>query len=171
MNPPEHDTPSDEVSGEEERERLLSEALADAAAHEAAFRRPTSDTRGMDGRKATLALVIVLIAGYLALSPPSWLGFATEPALARAERVRGIHAAMYLQAQEIDAYHAVRGELPHSLDELPARVPGIRFVRSDSRVYQLVGRSPDGSSVVYDSAHPDSSFAAAAAVWNEGSRP
>lgn len=77
--------------------------------------------------------------------------------------MRGLRTVLYLQAQQIEAYRLREGHLPDSLGEVPARFAGIRYVRSNSRVYQLVGHGPDGSPVVYDSTRPDPIFRTAAA--------
>lgn len=160
-----------EVSRAEERERLLAETLAHATAREEAFREPPVEAGRASWWKVPLALLILLAAGWMAASPPSWLAPATAPTLPPGELERGARAALYLQAREIDAYRRLRGRLPDSLEELPARFDGVRYVRSDNRVYQLIGTRPDGSSLVYDSAHPAPGFAAVSQGWGEGGRP
>ncbi len=171
MSDPERNPPILETSPEEEREHLLAEALAHANAQEEAFRRPMLEAERTGRWKTPLSILIFLFAGYVAVSPPSWVVPAAAPILDRGTLERGARAALYLQAREIEAYRVLRGRLPVSLDELPARVSGVRFIRSDNRVFQLVGRRPDGSSLVYDSAHPAPDFASVAAGWSGRREP
>lgn len=160
-----------EVSRAEERERLLAATLAHATAREEAFRQPTDAAGRPSWWKVPLALLILLAAGWITASPPDWLFPAAEPSLSRGQLERGVHAALYLQAREIDAYRLLRGRLPDSLEELPERFDGLRYVRSDSRVYQLVAMLPDGSRLIYDSAHPAPGFSDVSRGWGEGGRP
>ena len=51
------------------------------------------------------------------------------------------------------------------------RIPGIRFVRSNNRVYQLVAARPNGRALVYDSARPDPEFEDVENGWDPGHRP
>ncbi len=145
---------------------MLAEALAHASTQDAAFRQLTVEGPRNAWRKAALALVILLLALYLGASPPSWLVPGPPATLTRSDVERGTDAALYLEAQQIEAFHLERGRFPYGLDELPNRIPGVVFVRSNNRVYQLVARRADGSSLIYDSAHPDPGFAAAAAGWS-----
>lgn len=136
----------------EERERLVAEALAHAEARDAAYRRPLRISR--DGWKTLLALVVLLLAGTLAVAPPPWLRGEPLPEVSAAERSRGTRAALAVQARQIEAFRIVHQRLPVSLSELPTALPGVRYVRSTDRVYQLVAYGPDGRAVVWDSARP-----------------
>ena len=112
--------------------------------------------------QAPVAALLLLAAAVLALFPPAWLGPTRPVAPPASEMERGVRAALYLQAQQIEAYRAREGRLPASLADVAGHLDGIRFVRSNNRVYQLVGHGPGESPVVYDSARPDPVFHAAA---------
>ncbi len=73
--------------------------------------------------------------------------------------------ALLLQAEQIEAFRVDRLRLPNSLDELDGRLPGVRFVRSGSRAYQLIAYEADGTAIVYDSAHPAAEFEALDSGW------
>lgn len=166
MTRPDHDPSVPFVSREEERQRLLAEAVAHASAQDEAFRQRGEAVEATAAWKVPVALALFLLAAVVALFPPSWLVPQARPQLRPADQAYGARAALYLEAQQIEAFHLVRGRLPESLDEIGDRIPGVTFIRSNSRVYQLVMRRPDGSSLVYDSARPAPGFAAAAAGWS-----
>ncbi len=166
---PDHDPPVERLSPEADRERLLAEALAQASAKDEAFRRPGSGPH-RTGWKMLLALVLLAAAAVLAVSPPSWLSPSPLPVLRHADVARGTLAVLDLEARQIDAFRLTHGHLPYSLDELPRPMPGVTFVRSNDRVYQLVAVLDDGSRVVYDSADPAPDFRAVAAAWTESRR-
>ena len=107
-----------------------------------------------------------MLAAYVGVAPPPWV--AGEPPLQvpPAALERGVVAALYLQAQQIEVFRIRNGRLPRSLAELPVRVPGVLFVRSNNRLYQLVAARPDGRALVYDSANPEPVFEQIADGWN-----
>ena len=159
------DPPIDPVSSQEDRDRLLAETLAHAELMEAQYRQPLPETVRTGQWKAPLALVVLALAGYIAVAPPGWVAGAPPPQVEAAELERGAIAALHLQAHQVEAFRVRNGRLPRSLDELPVQLPGIRFVRSNNRVYQLVAAGPDGGAVVYDSASPEARFDQVAAGW------
>lgn len=159
------DPPVHRISRPEDRERILAEALAHAEAQEEQYRVATSDQSSRGRWKVPTALALFVAAGILVLFPVRWSGSASPSQPSALDLDRGLRTALYLQAQQIEAYRLREGSLPHSLDDVGARFDGIRFVRSNTRVYQLVGRRADGSPLVYDSARPDSTFEAAAAPF------
>jgi hypothetical protein len=55
--------------------------------------------------------------------------------------------------------------LPNSLDELPWRLDGLRFVRSGNRAYQLIGYERDGNAIIYDSVNPSLEFRRIRPSW------
>lgn len=145
-------TPVD-TSSPEERARLVAEALADSEARDQRYRPPSEPPRD-DRWKGLLALVLFVCAGVVAVAPPGWLATEPPPAVPDAARAVGASATVYLQAQAIEAFRQRHQRLPEDLSELPGALPGVRFVRSNDRVYQLVGRGPDGRTVVFDSTEP-----------------
>ncbi len=150
------DEPTRDISSPEDRGRLVAEAIAHSETREAHYRQPESRRTGH--WKTPLALSVLVIAGYIGLAPPPWLAGEPLPQVSSAERGRGVVAALQIQARQIEVFQARHGRLPRTLDEVPARIPGIRFVRSNSRVYQLVAARPNGRALVYDSVRPGPEF-------------
>lgn len=150
-----------DTSSPDERERLVAEALAHAEAREAVYRRPRDD--GNRWWKGALALLLLVLAGGFAAAPPAWLEARAPVTLPAGARVRGARLTLYLQARRVDAFRLLEGRLPVDLDEAGGALPGVRYLRSSDRVYQLVAPGPDGRAIVYDSTLPAPSFARAAA--------
>lgn len=140
-------------SSPEERDRLVAEALADSEARDQRYR-PPSEPPEDERWKGLLSVVLFVCAGVVAFSPPDWLAPETPPTVPHTARVVGARATVYLQAQGIEAFRHRHQRLPDALGELPGALPGIRFVRSNDRVYQLVARGPDGRAVIFDSTEP-----------------
>jgi hypothetical protein len=157
--------PTHRISRVEDRERILAEAMAHAEEQDAQYRLPMEPRRRQPPWKAAVALLLLVVAGSLALRPPAFLRGPPPAVVTPAEREQGIRAALYLQAQQVEAFRIERGRLPASLAEVSVRFPYMEYVRSNSRTYQLVVRRPDGSTAVYDSAVPGPGFAALVAPW------
>jgi hypothetical protein len=131
---------------------------------EARYRVPT-ESRRLGWIKGGIALAIFLLAGILALSPPRLVSPEAPVGVADADRVSGVITALLLQAEQVDAFRVRERRLPVSLDEMGATVPGVRYVRSSNRLYQLIAYAPTGRAVVYDSAAPAPEFAEAELAW------
>lgn len=168
MSPNDLDPPTDRASRAEERERLVAEVAAIAETKDVQFQRLPPGPARQGGWKMPAALVILLLAVVVAAFPPLGQGGETTPGPSTEELQRGLRAALYLQAQQVEVFRIREGRLPRSLDEVPVRIPGIRFVRSNNRVYQVVGFLADGDPLVYDSARPTGEFDAVATGWLEG---
>ncbi len=168
MSPNDLDPPTDRASRAEERERLVAEVAAIAETKDIQFQRLPPGPTKRGGWKMPVALVLFLLAVSVAAFPPRWLAGEATPSPTSDELQRGLRAALYLQAEQVEVFRSREGRLPRALDEVSVRIPGIRFVRSNSRVYQLVGFLTDGDPVVYDSARPTDEFDAVAAGWLEG---
>lgn len=153
------------VSSPEVRDRLLAEALAHAEHQEARYRIPFSTATAVARWKALAGTLILLLAGVLALAPPGWARPEPPPPLAAEERARNLRVALLLQAQQIEAFRVRTQQLPSSLDEVPETLPGVRYVRSGTRAYQLIAYEPNGSAVVYDSTDPGPAFAGLTVGW------
>jgi hypothetical protein len=165
VSPDDIEPPVHRISSVEDRERLLAEALAHAEEQEAHYRLPMEPRRRQPRWKLAVAFLLFVVAGSLALNPPALLRGRRPAAVTLGERERGIRATLYLQAQQVEAFRIERGRLPTSLSEVSVRLPGMEYVRSNSRTYQLVVRRPDGSTVVYDSSVPGRGFARLGAPW------
>jgi hypothetical protein len=154
-----------EATSPQERDRLLAAALAHAEMQEAIYRVPTASNR-VRWIKFGAAAAIAFVALIVGIRPPALIVPESPPALSAAEVERGVRVALLLQAQQIDAWRVSHGSLPRSLDELPVRLPGIRFLRSSSRSYQLVTYTPLGEPVVYDAAAPSAEFQRLRREWS-----
>ena len=154
-----------DVGSDEDRDAVLAEALTHTAILEARYRGPLTDTSPPRSWKTPLAMVVFFLSAYLLIAPPAWLTGEDFPLPSRSVKERGIKSAIFIQAQQVEAFRVRQGRLPSSLEELENALPGIRFVRSNSRVYQLVAPGVDGPAFIYDSARPINYFAAAAEGW------
>ncbi|HET9948344.1 MAG TPA: hypothetical protein VFQ22_05460, partial [Longimicrobiales bacterium] len=156
------------VSSPELRSRLLAEALAHAEHKDARYRVPFSDRLRVRRRKTALALLLLLLAGGAWVLPPAWARPDPPPRTERAVRERDLRMALLLQAQQVEAYRVRNQALPDSLTVLGAALPGVRYVRSGNRAYQLVAYLPDGEALVYDSVDPSPEFEEVPRPWRLG---
>ena len=159
------DPKSDRVSSPEDRARLVAETLAHAVAQEAQYsQRVPVAVRGGGGRTAA-ALVLFALAAVIGVAPPAWLSGAPPRVVPSQSREEGAVAALYIPAQAVEAHRTRTGTLPATLEETGVVVPGVRFVRSNNRVYQLVTAQPGGTALVYDSSRPDPRFTQMGDGW------
>ena len=158
----EPDTPVHRISRVEDRERLLAEAMAHAETQEAHYKVLPADEPARAGWRVPLAMLVLVLAVWVALAPPRWLAGADAPRPTDGERDRGLRAAMWMQARQVEVFRLREGRLPAHLSELPAQMPGLTLVRSNNRVYQIRGRLSGGELLVFDSARPSPAFEAAA---------
>ena len=157
------------VSSPEVRDRLLAAALAHAEHQEARYRVPFAQAPAAARWKALLAFVIVLVAGAVAAVPPRWALPDPPAQLGPAETARNLRLALLLQAQQVEAFRVRTQRLPASLDEVTRTLPGVRYVRSGTRAYQLIAHEADGNAIVYDSTSPAPPFGALPTVWTSAS--
>lgn len=154
-DPEDPDRSQARVSDAAERQRLLAATLAHAVARDAEYREaPVAPGRQAAWWKWGSALGLLAAAGLALVAPPARLAGPPLPAVSEAEVEQGLERALFLQSGEIEAFRIREGRLPRTLDELDGTLPGIRYVRSNNRVYQLVVARPDGSALVWDSADP-----------------
>ncbi len=144
---------AEDTSTPEERDRLIAEALAHAEALDAVYLPPTEVEPDRRWR-GPLASVLLVLAGTLALFPPTWLQGPPPPAVSTADAVLGARLTLELQAAHVEAFQQQHQRLPDDLDELGSALPGVRYVRSGERVYQLVAYGPDRRPIVWDSTRP-----------------
>ena len=159
------------VTPDEERERILAEVLAHTALRDRAYGRTPEARRVRALWKLPVVAALLAAAAYLTVRPPAWATAAAPAPPAAAEVERGLRSSLLLQAREIEVFRSLRGRLPRSLAEAERRLPGVRYIRSGSRAYQLTARAPDGSVLVYDSVRPDPRFQALARSWRRASPP
>jgi len=154
-----------DMSSSEDREAVLAEALAHAAMQDAQYMQPLTEAKPPGRWKTPLAMVVFAMSAYLLTFPPPWLAGEDPPAVSRIAREQGVRAALFLQAQQIEAFRIRQGRLPRTLEETEGALGGIQFVRSNARVYQLVAPGPDGPNIIYDSSRPTDDFLTAATAW------
>ena len=164
MSDPKPDTPVHRISRVEDRERILAAAMAHAEAQDSQYKvlPPSEPVRGR--WKAPVAAATFVLAAWIGLFPPGWLAAQDAPRPTPGDRDRGLRAAVFLQAQQVEVFRLREGRRPAHLSELAAQLPDLILVRSNNRVYQIRGRRPDGALIVYDSSLPSPAFEAAA-VW------
>ena len=148
----------------EERDRILAAALAQVEMQEAIYRVPT-DPRMAGRGKSTIALLLMLAALFVSVRPPSLVVPDPPARLSMGDQVYGTRVALLMQMQQIEAYRTREQRLPESLGEVGVALPGVRFVKSSNRLYQLVAFLPDGGAIVYDSASPAPEFERISRSW------
>lgn len=149
---------SRDVSRADERDRLVAAVADHAAARDIEFRGMSGDPPRHAYWASVLAGIVLIAAGWVGLRPPAFLAGPPPPALAAADLARGAEAALLIQSWQVEVFRSRQGRLPVSLEEVGVRLPGVRYIRSDARVYQLVAEVPGGR-VIYDSALPDGGLA------------
>ena len=154
-----------EATTPEDRDRLLAAALAHVEMQDAVYRVAAKQNRQSSRWKGAAAALLFLVAIAVAAQPPDWVVPEAPATLTAADRLDGVRLTLLLQMQQIEVFRAREGRLPDALTEIAIVLPGVRFVKSNNRVYQLVAYSPDGDPVLYDSAAPPAWFEEVAARW------
>jgi hypothetical protein len=167
----EHGTPEPPSSTTEDRDRLLAEVVAHAEVRDGVYRVPSGDPFSKGRWKIPLALALFALAAVLAVVPPAWMVGPPPPPIEAEDHEYGLRATLYLQAQTIERYRQQEGRLPTSAELMGAGTVGGRFIRSDSRTYQLLAFLPDGSALTYDSARPTDEFDVLTLFWVEVDTP
>lgn len=157
-----------DVSSPEVRDRLLAQALAHAEQQDARYRIPFTDSRTTWPWRGMVAAGLFLVAAVAAVAPPAWVRPEPPARMDALEEVRGIRHALLLQAQQVDAYRVRTQQLPRSLEELGVSLPGIRYVRSGNRAFQLIAYTLDGNTIVFDSSNPAPDFEQVQVIWSVG---
>jgi hypothetical protein len=154
-----------EATTDEQRDRLLAAALAHVEMQDAVYRVRTSSGLSRSRLKATSTYILLVVALIVAIVPPGFIVPAQPTRVTNADREYGIRVAMVLEAQQIEAFRVETQRLPDSLEEVPNGLPGIRFVKSGARLYQLIAYLPSGEAIVYDSEALTADFQRIARVW------
>ena len=139
--------------------------MAHAEAQEAQYKVIPADDPVTGIWKTPLALLIFLLAGVAGVFPPDWAAGAPLPSVQEGDLERGLRAAIYIQTEQVDVFRVRNDRLPDGLADLPVPLPGLSLVKSNNRVYQILGRRPGGEILVFDSAHPTPGFASTATGW------
>jgi hypothetical protein len=112
-----------------------------------------------------------VVAAVAAVAPPSWVRPEPPAQIDATEQARSIRSALLIQAQQIDAHRVRTQRLPNGLEELPVALPGVRYVRSGNRSFQLIAYQSDGRSIVFDSTNPAPEFERLTPGWLRGAAP
>lgn len=137
----------------EDRDRLLQAALAHVEMQDAVYRVPTTTTRPR--RFGAAATAVVLVAAlWVAVAPPSILVPPSPATPTEADLLDGVHSMLWLHMQQVESFRVESGRLPRDISELSDPQPGVQYVRSSNRLYQLVMRAADGRAIMYDSGSP-----------------
>lgn len=160
-----------DVSRVEERDRLLDAVARDAYAKDTGFRSRRTPRRRRAPWTTALAVVVLAVAARVVAVPPGFLQDGPLPVPSSDDLLRGVETRLLLQAWQVEVFRFREGSLPDSLPQVRALLPGIRYVRSDARVFQLVATGPEGEPVVYDSALPGGGLAALPPAGVDGGRP
>ena len=143
----------------EEAAKVVADAMRHAAERDEAARRRETP-RAPSRWTLLLGLLLAAYAGYLVVAPPGWVVLDPVEAPSPVAEEQSLRFAMYLQAEQIEAYRAEHGVLPPSLDALPGSPARDRFEYArDGDGFRLVAAFGD-ESIVYDSLSPDPAFAA-----------
>ena len=154
-----------EATTDGDRDRLLAAALAQVEMQDAVYRVAGNADRTSRRWKGVLASMLIVVAMAVGVRPPGWIVPEPPAALTNADQLQGVRVTLLLQAQQIEVFQARQERLPESLAEVAVTFPGVRFVKSNNRVYQLVSYTPSGEAVLYDSATPPSWYDRVAAEW------
>jgi competence protein ComGC len=114
--------------------------------------------RGQPRWMLPLGINLAVFAVYLLIAPPAWVTVNPIEGPDPAAQEQSLRVAMFLQAQQIEAYRLEHGALPASLAELE-RDPvsdEVEYVPRGSS-YQLVGAVGE-SALVYDSTGDNAEF-------------
>lgn len=107
-----------------------------------------------------LGINLAVFAVYLLIAPPAWVTIDPIQGPDLAAQEQSLRVAMFLQAQQIEAYRVENGELPRTLADL-SRDPVSERVEYVPRgnSFQLVATLGE-SALVYDSTADNSEFEA-----------
>lgn len=153
------------ISHSGERESLLAATMAHAKARDAEYRDVPAGPRRAEWWAWATSGTLLLATVFLLAAPPGWVTGPPLPTLSAEDVTAGIHATLFLQATAVEAFRDRAGRLPTTLDETGVVLPGLRYIRSNSRVFQLVAEGPDGTARVWDSADPPAESRALAERW------
>lgn len=124
------------------------------------------------GRRAPLWLLplLVAVAGWLWLVPPTVLRIDAAPAQPLEEEEAALRFVMHAQALRIEEFRQRTGRFPGFLGEAGPPLPGLSYTRLQDDLYQLTG-STDRLTLTYRSDLPLDDFAPTAARAGGGREP
>lgn len=143
-----------EISQSSERERAS--LLASVMKHDAERKVARASARPLGAKPlgpqlAALATSTIL-AVYVWFASPSWLGPDPVPLPPLAEESAAAKAAIWIGAQQVEAFAASNGRIPSS-QEVGPLPPGVRYERLDARTWLLTGEG-DRVAITYSSGAP-----------------
>jgi hypothetical protein len=124
------------------------------------------------GRRAPLWLLplLVAIAAWLWLVPPTVLRVDAAPVQPIEEEEAALRFVMHAQALRIEEFRQQTGRFPSSLEEAGPPLPGLYYARLQDDLYQLTG-STDRLTLTYRSDLPLDDFAPPAGRAGDGREP
>jgi len=150
-----------DVTGSAGRYDLLQEVLERQQAQQKQDEeRESARLVSSGGRRAPLWLLplLVAIAAWLWLVPPTVLRVDAAPAQPIEEEEAALRFVMHAQALRIEEFRQQTGRFPGSLAEAGPPLPGVHYTRLQDELYQLTG-STDRLTLTYRSDLPLEEFA------------
>ncbi len=146
----------DEARGQEAADAVAAVLKHAAEREQLAHKKPPS--KKQPKWMLPLAVNLGVLAVYLLIAPPSWVTVNPVQGPDLARQSDDLKAAMWFQAQQIEAYKVQNGRLPVTLAESGRVTPGLEYVRDGDRfrLIAIVGEAP----VIWDSAASNAEFAA-----------
>lgn len=119
------------------------EALREVLEHEAEMReverKLNEKQRQLSPAKKVLLAVLIPTFFASAAAGTTLLGPKPLPAPTAAQAEQDLRAAMFLQAQRVEAYIRKEHKLPDDLLAAGSATPGVEYERIDSTTYELIG--------------------------------
>lgn len=119
------------------------EALREVLEHEAEMReverKLNEKQKQLSPVKKVLLAILIPTFFASAAAGTTLLGPKPLPAPTAAQAEANLRAAMFLQAQRVEAYIRKEGRLPDNLLAAGSATPGIQYERIDSTTYELIG--------------------------------
>lgn len=158
------------IVGGGDRYEVLREVLEHQAAQEAASLAVEEAARRRKPESRVplrVAGVLLLVAAWVWIFPPSFLRVNTPRPQPLAEEEQAVRLAVFVQAERINAFRQRNDSLPATLESAGPVLPGMEYVRLGPALYQLSGAT-DRVRLTYRSDLPLDSFAAdAKAIAND----
>ena len=144
------------LSSEGERASLLASVMKhDAERKEAQASLPYSGPKPLGPQLAALA-ASTLLAVYVWFGSPAWIDPDPIPLPSLAEEGAAVRTAVWLGAQQVEAFEARNGRTPNP-QEVGSLPPGVRYERVDARNWILAGQG-DLVQVTYSSGETQESL-------------
>ncbi len=122
------------LSDAADRESAVAAVLREQEVNSAQVRRWP---RGTTPLRLAATLALLVVAGYVWATGPTWLGPAPLPTIDSARDTAGVRLKLALHLQRVLDFRASTGRLPDQLRETGEEVPGVDYQRRDARTFEL----------------------------------